>query len=225
MKFIRKLNIIFAILVITANIIFGFVWISGFYYFRKVLAFISLFYILFVVIEMIIQHNDSSNDDKKTVLDNEFAESIYDEESEELTCVIEEDEIFLELDEEEKEAKVSERFKSSVTRKTKLYSIAERLEVEESDSIEPNSYVPVKGSRKFEEVFEQIYELLPEEEAENIKREINYWPPEQLWVNLDNFVNSNVEKDSENPTAVRIYAILCNRTEKDIQKNFKVNGR
>ncbi len=110
-----------------------------------------------------------------------------------------------------KDKKVDSKLKRSLIQKT--ISLTES-DFEECENSSTNS------KRSFDFVFSQIYNLLPDEKKNKLRVERNYWSPESLFSNLATFVNYNVIQDSANPKSVKIYSILCNKSEDEIKQMF-----
>lgn len=70
----------------------------------------------------------------------------------------------------------------------------------------------------------QIEEELPEELAEQLRWKADFWAPEIFWSNLSAFINENVKPDSKNEQSVRIYALLCDKSEEEMRKEFIEQG-
>lgn len=222
MKFRKKLKMVLEMILIITNIIFGFVWIAGFYYFQKYLAVLSVLVILFIVL------NVKTKDDNllkgslnQLVIDDE---DIYEDEAEfELLQDDEFDDSFF-YEDENLTSKANEKLKESLTHKVNLFSIVDRI-IDDELLWEEDIYIPQNEYRNFESVVEMLCEFLPEHSIEKLKNEINYWAPEELWECLASFINRNVKKDSNDFASVRIYAILCDCTEVRIRRSFARYGK
>ena len=262
MKFIYRLSFIFAILLIITNIIFGSVYLQGFYYFYSVLIFIAS---VFIVLETILLFNFIRNKIKYRnenvfdsaieaeldfQIDDEFLDDTDYYESQEVEkrarfkekilskvmCNVSNDEVeqsihvqnlkkrFVSKIMSESYVEEEENNNSNITKiKERIISIINEAEDIEAELFEP--YVPQIGARRFEVVIDEICEYLSEYNTEMLMQEINYWAPEHKWENLTNYINNNIPKRSYDPFSVRVYAILCNRSEDVIYRNFKRNGK
>ena len=78
--------------------------------------------------------------------------------------------------------------------------------------------------RIFSQVLKKIYELLPEDLANKLNEKSKYWAPELCWNMLSQFLNDNITPSASDENSVRIYAVLCNMTEKEMREAFRVNG-
>lgn len=74
------------------------------------------------------------------------------------------------------------------------------------------------------EVCQQIEEALPEKLAEKLRWEVAFWAPEIYWHNLSVFVNENVKPDSTSEQSIKIYALLCDKTEEEMKQEFISRG-
>ena len=81
----------------------------------------------------------------------------------------------------------------------------------------------VKG-RCFEEVVNRIIDVGHEKLNAKLIKSWAYWAPETNWHELTMYVNKYVPKDSADPIAIRIYAILCDCKEKDMWRQLRHDG-
>ena len=79
-------------------------------------------------------------------------------------------------------------------------------------------------ARDFATAYKKILKIAPKKLAKILKKDFDSWPPEMYWYNLSWYVNTYVKKSSKDPKSVKIYAILCDRSEKDIKAEFKSGG-
>ena len=78
--------------------------------------------------------------------------------------------------------------------------------------------------RSFEDVVNKIIAVGNKGINAKIEVSMPYWVPEARWTQLDRCINRFMPKDSKDPTSVKIYAILCDCTEKQMRKRFKKEG-
>ncbi len=167
MKYLKNICNTIGIILLFLNIIFAYIWKSGYYYFLDMLVCIALSYLILFFVKYI--HDIHEN------------------------------------------KRANSKLKKSLSQKSILLA---KLDVEEKENLSK------KYNRSFEYVFSQIYDLLSDENKTTLRQEVNFWSPESLFNNLSLFINRNVLKDSENPNSVKVYAILCNKSEDEIRQMF-----
>jgi len=79
--------------------------------------------------------------------------------------------------------------------------------------------------RQFVNVFRQIRELLPAEVALELARRAQYWAPEICWQKLSAFVNNHVKPSASDETSVKIYSLLCAKSETEMRQLFIADGQ
>ena len=79
-------------------------------------------------------------------------------------------------------------------------------------------------ARCFAPVFSQICKLLPETLTLELQRKAVYWAPETCWMKLSTFINNNINPSASNELSVKVYALLCNKSEEEMRQLFLANG-
>ena len=79
-------------------------------------------------------------------------------------------------------------------------------------------------SRQFIDVFHTIRELLPDDVAFKLTQRASYWAPEECWEKLSVFINNHIRPSASDETSVKIYALLCAKSETEMRKIFVENG-
>ncbi len=168
MKILKGVLYFYGLSIVAMDIFFGFFWKEGFYYFRYVLLYFSIAYLIFWTMDTFLIY---SNEKHKNLI-----------------------------------------LKGKGDGKKKL---RKRIMLPRYD----------RKNRDFSYVFYKICELLPKKEAISICEESIYWAPEALWENLATYVNNNVVPNSEDVIAIRIYAILCGKTDRYMRKKIQKSGK
>ena len=78
--------------------------------------------------------------------------------------------------------------------------------------------------RNFGTIFRQIRELLPDDVAHQLTQKASYWAPEECWEKLSVFINNHIRPSASDETSVKIYALLCAKSETEMRKIFVENG-
>jgi len=79
--------------------------------------------------------------------------------------------------------------------------------------------------RNFFKVYKNILALAPEELADILKKNVDYWAPEIAWHNLSTYVNKYVDQCSTDPQSIAIYAELCGLSLADMKAKFEKDGK
>ncbi len=78
--------------------------------------------------------------------------------------------------------------------------------------------------RNFMAVCNNISAVAPEELADILKKNVNYWAPEIAWNNLSTYVNKLIARSSTDPQSIAIYAELCDLSFTEIKSKFEKDG-
>ncbi|MBR3134647.1 MAG: hypothetical protein IKG56_04210 [Clostridia bacterium] len=79
-------------------------------------------------------------------------------------------------------------------------------------------------ARDFYQIARKIAQCLPERLSKELRSKIMFWAPEIQWARLTYFVNDHIKPDSIDPVSVKIYALLCDKTEEDMKAEFIEKG-
>ena len=80
------------------------------------------------------------------------------------------------------------------------------------------------AERSFMWVANRILAIAPEPLERYLEERISLWAPEIAWANLTGAVNRFVKPSSADLTSVAIYALLCDCTEEEMVRRFRVDG-
>jgi hypothetical protein len=78
--------------------------------------------------------------------------------------------------------------------------------------------------REFFSVYRNILAVAPEELANILKRNVDYWAPEIAWHSLSTYVNKYVARCSTDPQSIAIYSELCDLSFADMKSKFEKDG-
>lgn len=76
-------------------------------------------------------------------------------------------------------------------------------------------------AREFINVCKEIIKVAPKGLANALEKSAGFWAPEVAWDMLCEYVNSYVQPSSKNPTAVAVYARLCDCSEAEMKARFE----
>ena len=79
-------------------------------------------------------------------------------------------------------------------------------------------------ARDFYQIAGKIAQCLPETLSKDLRIKMMFWAPEIQWAKLTYFVNDHVKPDSIDPVSVKIYALLCDKTEEAMKAEFIEKG-
>ena len=80
-------------------------------------------------------------------------------------------------------------------------------------------------AREFSDVLTKILNACPGSVLHTkLEESVPYWAPEILWYNLTRYVNNYMTPNSKDDVAVKVYAILCDKTEEEMRADFVSKG-
>lgn len=224
-KVLRGLNIFFSFVLITANIIFGFYYRAGFYYLRYILAFWGYGTIILSIMQKLFFSKVERMQELENNTSEDYEIEFFSDEDENSSSDLKEHILKIVQDDIFDEAVICKEHNITDEDSDILAEDSGEQDFDGFFNNNTRKYTPVDEYRKFKDVFALICENLPENKAKELLRVANYWPPEIEWQNLADYVNENVVKDSSNIQSVRVYAILCNKSERKIRLSFLKMGK
>lgn len=81
-----------------------------------------------------------------------------------------------------------------------------------------------RNLRDFGTVYSEILKVAPERLATKLRQSSGFWAPEACWYNLSRYVNRYLEPSSKDPSAIKVYAILCDCSEAEMKSRFEADG-